>query len=276
MRTGFGKVLPSFVNKSIFTPIAVDAMKKEEWFKTWFDSPYYQILYENRNEKEAEQFLNKLLQYLSLPTKSAVLDAGCGKGRYSVFLADRGFNVVGIDLSWVNIQEALMAERDNLTFLLHDMRNLFYINYFDVAFNIFTSFGYFNSEKDNQRTMASLSLSLRKGGRMVIDFFNSERVMSELVPEQHITREGIGFNIKKYVQPATNGSEQPFIVKKIIVNDHNKIVEFEERVQALRLKNFSEYFAAHGLQIKDVFGDYRLQPFDEKKSERLILIAEKI
>ena len=57
-----------------------------EWFKDWFDSPYYHILYKDRNFDEAEQFINNLLTFLKPETNSRFLDLGCGKGRHSVFL----------------------------------------------------------------------------------------------------------------------------------------------------------------------------------------------
>src|SRR5690349_25167308 len=110
--------------------MSIKEPQKQEWFETWFDTPYYHLLYEHRDQKEAEQFLNALLNYLHLPAQASVLDVACGTGRYSVFLANKNFNVVGIDLSWKNIQQASQNERDNLMFFLHDMRSPFYINYF--------------------------------------------------------------------------------------------------------------------------------------------------
>jgi SAM-dependent methyltransferase len=243
--------------------------QKQEWFETWFDTPYYHILYEHRNEKEAEQFLDSLLDYLQLPPRAFVLDVACGTGRYSLFLANKKFNVTGIDLSWKNIQLASKYETDNLTFFLHDMRSPFYINYFDAAFNFFTSFGYFSSEKDNLKAIHSLSHSLKPGGKLVIDFFNSEKVIRKIKPEEKINLGGIEFTIRKNI-------EQRVIVKKISFTHHGKDLEFEERVQALQLEDFQRYFQLYGLQLKDVFGDYQLHPFDRPESNRMILIAEKI
>ena len=251
--------------------------QEQEWFETWFDTPYYHLLYEHRNEKEADQFLNALLNYLQLPPQSSVLDAACGNGRYSIFLANKGFNVVGIDLSWKNIQHAGDFESSNLTFYLHDMREMFYVNYFDAVFNFFTSFGYFSSEKDNLKAIRSLSNSLKPGGRLVIDFFNSEKVIRGIVPiQQEFHKNNIQFIIKKFLGQDRNESGQSVIVKKIFVNDHGKEFEFEERVQALTLKNFEHYFGMHQLKLKEVFGDYKLHSFDPQTSERMILIAEKM
>lgn len=248
--------------------MSIKGPQKQEWFETWFDTPYYHILYEDRDEKEAEQFLNSLLNYLQLPPHASVLDVACGTGRYSLFLANKNFNVIGIDLSWKNIQHASRYESDNLTFFLHDMREEFYINYFDAVFNFFTSFGYFSSEKDNLKAIRSLSYSLKTGGRFVMDFFNSEKVVREIVPFQQVLRNDILFTVKK-------SFEHNVIVKKISFQDQGKEFEFEERVQTLGLRDFERYFQRYHLKVNDIFGDYQLRVFDPKNSERMILVAEK-
>ncbi|MCY7411019.1 MAG: methyltransferase domain-containing protein [Chitinophagales bacterium] len=243
--------------------------QKQEWFETWFDSPYYHLLYQNRNENEADQFVESLLSHLKLATESNVLDVACGTGRYSQSFAAHDFYVLGIDLSKKNILQASCNESEHLTFFRHDMRESFYVNYFDAAFNLFTSFGYFNNEKDNLKAIRALSNSLKIGGKLVIDFFNSKKVIAEIIQEQQVFREGIQFTIKKFL-------EENVIVKKILIIDGEKEFEFEERVQALQLQDFERYFTANNLQVKNIFGDYQLHSFDPLKSERMILIAEKI
>ncbi len=243
--------------------------QKQEWFETWFDSPYYHLLYQNRNENEAESFVESLLNHLKLNTGSNVLDVACGTGRYSLSLAAHDFYVVGIDLSKNNILQASRNESEHLTFFKHDMRESFYVNYFDAAFNLFTSFGYFNNEKDNLKAIRALSNSLKIGGKLVIDFFNSNKVIAEIIDEQQVFRDGIQFTINKFLA-------ENVIVKKILIIDGEKEFDFEERVQALQLKDFERYFTANNLLVKDIFGDYQLHSFDPLKSERMILIAEKI
>ena len=61
-------------------------MTEKEWFEEWFDSPYYHMLYKNRDSKEAENFLNNLISGLPMQPGSKVLDVACGKGRHSIFL----------------------------------------------------------------------------------------------------------------------------------------------------------------------------------------------
>lgn len=243
-------------------------MKRKEWYETWFDSPYYHILYQHRDEEEAELLLNNLLTYLHPYPNASVLDVACGKGRHAVYLAGKGLFVTGIDLSWKNMSHARKYESDHLSFFVHDMRNIFYINYFDVVFNLFTSFGYFETETENLKAIHSMSLSLKKGGRLVVDFFNSEKITREIIPQEFIMRDGILFLTKK-------NFEKGNIIKKIYFQDRGQEYEFEERVQMLQRQDFERYFEKNHLKIKDVFGDYHLNPFDKDQSERMIIVGEK-
>ena len=113
---------------------------QQHWFKDWFNSSYYHQLYFNRDDREAEAFINKLIDHLQPSGDAKMLDVACGKGRHAMQLAEKGFDVTGIDLSEESIEEALRSENDRLHFYRHDMRHPFWINYYDYTFNFFTSF----------------------------------------------------------------------------------------------------------------------------------------
>ncbi|MEM1002389.1 MAG: SAM-dependent methyltransferase, partial [Bacteroidota bacterium] len=57
-----------------------------QWYASWFDSPYYHILYKDRDYDEAQALIDSLTQYLNLPENGRVLDLACGRGRHSVYL----------------------------------------------------------------------------------------------------------------------------------------------------------------------------------------------
>lgn len=135
------------------------------WFKNWFNSPYYHLLYKNRDRAEAAAFIDKLVQYENPAANSLMLDIACGKGRHARQLAAKGFDVTGIDLSVESIEAANQFATDNLHFYRHDMRLLFWINYFDYAFNLFTSFGYFRTQREHDDAMRCMSKALKKIGR---------------------------------------------------------------------------------------------------------------
>src|SRR5439155_8599597 len=118
-------------------------------FESWFNSPYYHVLYKERNEKEAHSFLDMLIHFLRPMPGAKILDVACGKGRHSLYLNQKGFNVTGFDLSPENIDYDLQFQNDTLSFFRHDMREIFRVNHFDYVFNLFSSFGYFKEESDN-------------------------------------------------------------------------------------------------------------------------------
>jgi len=246
----------------------VDNLRTKPWFEVWFDAPYYSLLYNNRDETEAQQFINALIQYLNPQSNARILDLACGKGRHAKYLASLGYDVTGIDLSVSSIREATKFQNKTLHFYVHDMRNLFRINYFDFVFNFFTSFGYFNNERDNIKALKAIGKGLKPDGKLVIDFMNVNTIISKLPFEANISRGDINFHIEKKFE---NG----FIVKNIEVHDGGNIFHYSETVQAIQLNQFEDYFRKAGLNIEQVFGSYQLEPFDEKTSERLIIIGNK-
>jgi SAM-dependent methyltransferase len=239
-----------------------------EWFDKWFDSPYYHILYKNRNEGEAELFIDNLLAKIDLPANARAVDIACGKGRHAIYLNKKGFDVTGIDISAESIKHAKQYETDTLHFFVHDMRRPFVTNYFDLAVNLFTSFGYFKTERENELAIKTMSLALKKNGILVIDFFNAELTLKKLIPAEEKTVDKIKFNIKKKLLNKT-------IIKEIDFDDSNKHCHFTEKVQALTLTDFERYFKAAGLKIINLFGDYSLNPYKPAESERLIIVAIK-
>src|SRR5258706_2099165 len=142
------------------------------WYKEWFSSPFYHRLYFERDKKEAEAFIHKLTHFLQPLPRSYMLDVACGRGRHSLILAEMGFDVTGIDLSLESIYYAKQFEKDNLSFYQHDMRLPFWINYFDYAFNFFTSFGYFATRREHDDAMRTITGSLKPGGCFIIDYLN--------------------------------------------------------------------------------------------------------
>lgn len=239
-----------------------------DWFETWFNSRYYHILYKHRDCGEAEEFIDKLVAFFHPPQHCRFLDVACGKGRHSVFLNKKGLDVTGIDLSPESIHYASQFENNDLHFYVHDMRKLFRTNYFDYSVNLFTSFGYFDHERDNKATIDAIAKGLKPGGIFVIDFFNATKTLAGMKPHYETDVEGIHFDIHKKL-------EDGVIVKQICFSDQGKKYRFEERVKALTLDDFKHYLEAGGLRIIQLWGDYNLGAFNAETSDRLIIAAQK-
>ncbi|MEJ2903010.1 MULTISPECIES: bifunctional 2-polyprenyl-6-hydroxyphenol methylase/3-demethylubiquinol 3-O-methyltransferase UbiG [Pedobacter] len=241
---------------------------QRKWFQYWFNSPFYHILYSQRNDAEAEFLIDNLSAYLKPAANSRILDIACGRGRHSIYLNKKGYDVTGIDLSEQSIKYAQQFEQKNLHFFVHDMRKLSFINYFDIAMNLFTSFGYFETEKEHVNAMKAFRKSLKEDGTLVIDYFNTQKILKNLTQQEIKTVEGIEFHLHKFVAEGK-------IIKHINFEHRDKPYAFEERVQAFTLQDFERMFEKSGLKIAATFGSYGLDPFDESKSDRLILICKK-
>lgn len=239
-----------------------------DWFKTWFDSPYYHILYKNRDYREAELFISKLIEYLNPPKQSKILDLACGTGRHSIYLNSLGYDVVGVDLSRNSISVAKKREKDRLYFEVHDMREVYRSASFNYIFSMFTSFGYFSDPYDNIKMLKSVEESLYQKGIFVLDFLNTHKVVKNLVAEEDKIVEDIKFSIKREFKKG-------FIQKNIRFRADNKDYNFTEKVQGLFKEQIEQLFVEADLKIKAIFGDYNLMEFDKDLSDRLILIAEK-
>ncbi len=238
------------------------------WFANWFDSPYYHLLYKNRDDKEAQSFIDNLICRLKIPKKSMILDIACGKGRHSIYFNKRGMKVEGIDLSHNSINIAKKEENTTLNFSVYDMRKVFKKDTFDIIVNLFTSFGYFKKNKDEQTAITAMALSLKQEGTLIIDFMNTKKVIKNLVESERKEVDGVNFNIKRSIR-------NNYIIKDIIFSDNGNNYQFQEKVKALTLDDFSKLISHAGLKIIDIFGDYRLKDFNALTSERLIIICKK-
>lgn len=238
------------------------------WFATWFDSSYYHLLYQHRDDTEAQFFMDNLVQHLTLPAKAKILDLACGKGRHSIYLANKGFDVVGVDLSPESIEHAQQFEHEHLHFDTHDMRMPLTVGPFDYIFNLFTSFGYFPTEEEHLQTLREMKRGLKsKDSTLVIDFFNAHQVIQDLVLTEEKTLSDIHFKINRRVE---NG----YILKDIRFEDKGQKFHFQEKVRAFTLEDFQGLFEQVGLVLQESFGGFDLSPYQPQKSNRLILIAK--
>jgi SAM-dependent methyltransferase len=238
------------------------------WFKNWFDSAYYHKLYSNRDEKEAAAFIDNLAALL--PASASIIDVGCGTGRHSKHLAEKGFIVTGIDLSNYSLQLARRYKNDNLQFYRHDMRQPFGKNRFDVVLNLFTSFGYFETKQENLQVIENMHNALKPGGTLVIDYLNMHYTQNHLVYKEQKEIDGILYNIERQ-------TDEQFFYKHIAV-EHASLPEtlaYTEKVSKFGLKDFEAMLAQYNLEITSVYGDYGLNDFTEEESKRLIIVATK-
>lgn len=234
-----------------------------QWFEEWFDTPYYHILYSDRDYKEAEDFLDLLTDNLQLSENAKIIDLACGRGRHAIYLNKLGFEVLGLDLSAHNISFDKQFENESLKFRVHDMRQPIESDPADAVFNLFTSFGYFETEAEDKSVFRSVANVLKDKGCFVLDFLNAEYVKKNLIETTVTERQNIVFHIKKHV-------EDEYILKEIDFQDQGKNYHFFEKVKLTRPEKIVQYADEFGFELVQRWGDYELNDFDEKSSPRCI------
>ena len=247
----------------------------KNWFESWFDSPYYHILYKHRSDSEAEAFIDQVYQHFEIDDQKTILDLACGKGRHSLYMAQKGNSVVGADLAPNSIAEAKKTAlegnlNDKASFSVEDMRNFQLQRKFDYIFNLFTSFGYFDDKDDNQKVIQSIADHQDAGGIFILDYLNSQLVRSTGEVKETKLIEDIEFHTHKYVDDQN-------VYKDIKINDRmkNQQLEFRERVQLFEKDEIQNMLTASGYEIQNYFGDYKLNPYTSL-NPRCILVAKKL
>jgi SAM-dependent methyltransferase len=242
------------------------------WYKDWFRDANYRTVYEHRDEQEAEAAIELVERTIGHDTRRRVLDLACGSGRHALSFARRGYSdVTGIDLSPTLLAEARhSAEFEGLPvkFLERDMRDI-PEERFDLALNLFTSFGYFDSDDDNAAVIEAVASHLSPGGYFVIDFFNSKWLRSHYIArDERNLPSGSRLEQTRWIE---NGR----IEKRLIIRERAEAQEYIESVRLFELSDFEAMFAKSGLRLTQTFGGYTGEPFVAELSHRLIMFAQR-
>jgi SAM-dependent methyltransferase len=235
------------------------------WYREWFGLDYLD-LYAHRDLAEAEGNVEFVEARLGSPPPRAVLDLACGAGRHTEALRRRGHRALGVDLSLT-----LLASSPHLPRVRGDMRGLPFTDAsFDWVLNFFTSFGYFESERENFRVLEEIVRILTPGGRFVIDFFNRDRVLAELQPRETVVEDDRRVDVERWYDPAAGR-----INKRITVRREGAAPRtFLESIRAYSGDEVTAGLAWAGLELTDLFGDFHGAPYT-RDSERLILVGRK-
>jgi SAM-dependent methyltransferase len=243
-----------------------------DWFEEWFDSPLYEKLYANRDEKEAAQLVRLLEDTIQLERYPKILDLGCGRGRHAINLNKKGYDVTGIDLSKQAIatarEKAQALELENIRFEVRDMRNPL-PETFDAIVNLFTTFGYFESDEENASVLQSVKKMLKPGGIFVFDYLNAERVKNNYRPSDEGEFHDIHYKIRRYLSDNSIVKEIEFSGDQV-----GGKKKYSERVKLYNLAWFKRELTKRSFEIQHVYGDYEGQDFDPENSPRLLIISK--
>jgi len=240
------------------------------WYDGWFGSDAYNLVYGHRDEKEAERLVDLVQQEIAPAPDAHILDVGCGRGRHARIFARRGYTVTGLDLSPESIAEArewAAQEGLDITFVKGDMREPYCETCADGVVNLFTSFGYFDDDDENERALQAMTTALRPGGWFVQDFLNAPQVRATLEPRSVDTINGVTIRQRRWIEDGR-------INKTITLRWNGTEETFRESVRLYTREDLEEMYETVGLEPVTAYGTYDA---DEHTSEspRLLLHARK-
>ncbi|HEU4364086.1 MAG TPA: class I SAM-dependent methyltransferase [Candidatus Krumholzibacteria bacterium] len=241
-----------------------------EWYRVAFGE-LYPLVYAHRDDAEAEQVAAAFAGVFR-GAEAPVLDVACGGGRYTAAFGRAGVPTIGVDLSEFLLVEAVERRGLRDRVVLGDMRCLpFRDGCAAGAVNMFTSFGYFDDEGDNERAIAEIARILRPGGRFLMDFLNAEGIR-RVSAETTRRREG-GVDIEERREHDPSGR---FLIKHVrVVPPDGEGVSYRERVRLYTAGELEAMLERAGLGVVGRWGDYAAAAFVAAASPRLILLAEK-
>ncbi len=243
-------------------------MSQKDWFASWFNTSFYHDLYAKRNDEEAQAFIDALSVFFKWDHDVKILDACCGSGRHALYLETKGHQVFGLDLSDNNIRQAQSLSLYPERWSIADVRDFELSSAVDFALNLFTSFGYFETDEDHIAMLRNINRNLKKEGYLVLDFFNVERVKATLKEEEMVKGVLADYHLTRTIQLNR-------IIKQIkfLAEDVEHI--YEESVMAYSSDDIMKLLSLSGFQVMATWGDYHGAPINVN-APRCIFIAQKI
>lgn len=236
-----------------------------EWFEDWFNEDYLKA-YPHRDEREAIEQVEAVIELLHLSGKERILDLACGNGRHALEFARRGYDVVGVDLSETLLalaQESAEAQHLTLSLERRDMRDLHNLGSFDLVLSLFTSFGYFADMADNQKVLDEVASCLRSGSLFFLDYLHPHQVYSQLEPRSTLQIEGETVRV-------TRRTEGDLAIKELHFPTHT----YTERVHLYTKAQLEQMLKNANLLLEAVYDDYHGSPWLEE-GHRQVMLARK-
>lgn len=211
-----------------------------------------------------------LLRVLELTLGTRLLDIACGIGRHSRALAAHGFAVCGIDYTSAYLQKARETPTD-AHFLRGDMRRLPFRNAaFDAAINLFTSFGYFEDDRDNHAALHEMARVLRPGGRLLLDIQNRDGIAQTFQAQGWSEIPG-GYLLEDRHWDCRNGRTE---TTWTFVRQGKNLVSYRVSVRVYTCTEIERMLDTAGLDVIEIAGSWEGDPLT-MDSRRQIVTARK-
>lgn len=247
-----------------------------EWYEEFYTNKYINVV--GFASVEQTQFETGFIRSVLNPAPgSKILDLCCGYGRHVHLLGkSTGCEVTGLDLSddYLEIANKNISS-PNVRFVKGDMRDIPFRNYFDVVYNMFTSFGFFDSDEENEKVIKQVNKSLKEQGLFLLDYENKFYFIFNDVFKKETCWEKIDDNHYILFENTYDVIKEREIFSVRFIE--NGVVKKGSGYN-IRLYNFPEISSMlerNGFKILDVWGDYHRNKYSAR-SKRLIILSRKI
>ncbi|HOE09976.1 MAG TPA: HAD-IA family hydrolase [bacterium] len=243
------------------------ATSAPDWWAEWFNEEYLQV-YPHRNRQNAEGESRAAIDWVGLQPQDRVLDLCGGTGRHTSWLIDAGIrHVTGLDYSETMLNTARRRLGKDAVLVRGDMRDLPFMSCVDAVLMFFTSFGYFVTDRENERVIHEISRVLRPGGGFLFDYLNREKIIRELESETVRTLGETAIRETRYL--VENGKR---VFKEIVITCNGETHRYSESVRLYSLEELMCMFEAAKLMPERLYGDFDGTPYTSASS-RLILVS---
>ncbi|NTU53580.1 MAG: class I SAM-dependent methyltransferase [Chlorobiaceae bacterium] len=244
-----------------------------EWFEEWFDHPLYLQAYLHRDQDEAARCARTILDLTGLnhvPPPLSVLDIACGAGRHALEFARLGLVVTANDLSPFLLnraKELALNEGLPMEFTLQDMRKIRTETRFNLIVQLFSSFGYFESDREDRDIIANISTMLRPDGWYVLDLLNPYHLKRHFVPRTERKAGVLAITEERSLT-------ERHVTKRITLHEENgREHSFTESVRIYTPDEATELLGSNGFRVERIVGDYDGHAFNHDLSPRMMLFA---
>lgn len=245
------------------------------WWEKFFDDNWKRLGFDSISKEDTAKETEFLTKALGLQPGDKVLDLACGVGRHALELARRGFkHVSGLDFTQAYLKEAILQARDGnlkVDFVQGDMKDLpFADESFDAVYNFFTSFGYFEDERDNERVVREVSRVLKPDGRFLLDVVHRDWIV------RNFQTRGWSEYAGEYLledRELDLGSSRNNCTWMYFTKDGMTKRELSLRMYSLH--ELRAMFERAGLELKEAWGTLNMEPLTLNHSRQKLLAIRK-
>jgi SAM-dependent methyltransferase len=243
------------------------------WFeneKLWID--LFPIMFPVERWERADDEIEWILALAETDVLTA-LDLCCGPGRHSIALVKKGIQVTGVDRTAFYLEKArerARVEGVEVEWIQSDMRDFSRPESFDLALSMFTSFGYFEDEREDLRVLAALHENLREGGVLIMDMIGKECIAANFNDTSSVEEpDGTVFIERRKVGDDWSGIENEWILIR-----GDDVSRFRFRLSIYSGVEIRDRLRRCGFRDIRLLGDLQGAPYG-LGSKRLVVVARK-